>query len=133
MTVSELFNNYSLVNRLGQDLELSAYHTQAYGREYVFVAALAQHASSLVAKNAEHFAFQLRELFNIDARRFEMIELRGDLSNPELFRWRFEWVVNTPLSGKCEVITAPSQHKHFFALLNIQGENIQNDLHVASA
>ena len=122
MTLPESFNNYSLVNRLGQALQLSAYHTQAYGREYVFVATLAQHASSLVAKNAEHFAFQLREMFDIDARRFEMVELRGDSNNPELFRWRFEWVGNTPLSARCEAISSPGQHKQFLALLNIQGE-----------
>ncbi|MET0355651.1 MAG: hypothetical protein ABW044_02680 [Cellvibrio sp.] len=128
MTLPELFNNYSLANRLGQVLELSAYHTQAYGREYVFVAPLAQHASSLVAKNAEHFAFQLRDLFNIDARRFEMVELRGDLSNPELWRWRFEWVGNSPLSPRYELISSQSQRKQFLALLNIQGE-----LQVASA
>jgi len=122
MTLPESFNNYSLVNRLGQALQLSAYHTQAYGREYVFVAALAQQASSLVAKNAEHFAFQLREMFDIDARRYEMVELRGDIANPEFFRWRFEWVGNTPLSARCEPISAPSQRKHFLTLLNIQGD-----------
>ena len=122
MTLPESFNNYSLVNRLGQVLQLSVYHTQAFGREYVFVAALAQHASSLVAKNAEHFAFQLREMFDVDARRFELVELRGDIENPELFRWRFEWVGNTPLSARCEAIGSNSQRNHFFALLNIQGE-----------
>ncbi|RYY76083.1 MAG: hypothetical protein EOO52_00730 [Gammaproteobacteria bacterium] len=122
MTLGQSFNKYSLVNRLGQELQLSAYHTQAYGREYVFVSALAQHASSLVAKNAEHFAFQLRELFKVDARRFELIELRGGTSNPELFRWKFEWVGNTPLSARCEVVSSPSQRNHFLALLNIEGE-----------
>jgi hypothetical protein len=128
MTLPESFNNYSLVNRLGQVLQLCAYHTQVYGREYVFVAAQAQQASSLVAKNAEHFAFQLRERFDIDARRFEMVELRGNVSNPELFRWRFEWVGNTPLSARCEQISSHSQRNHFLALLNIQ-----RPLQVASA
>ena len=122
MTLPESFNNYSLVNRLGQALQLSVCHTQAYGREYIFVAALAQHASSLVAKNAEHFALQLRNLFNIDARRFELVELRGDMANPELFRWKFEWVGNTPLSGRSEAICSHSQRKHFLSLLNIQSE-----------
>lgn len=122
MTLPELFNNYSLANRLGQALELSAYHTQVYGREYVFVAPLTQHASSLVAKNAEHFAFQLRDIFNIDARRFEMVELRGDFTNPELWRWRFEWVGNSPLSPRCEAINSPGQRRQLLALLNIQSE-----------
>ena len=128
MTLPESFNNYSLVNRLGQALQLAVCHTQACGREYVFVAALAQHASSLVAKNAEHFALQLRDLFNVDVRRFELIELRGDMANPEFFRWKFEWVGNTPLSGRSEAICSLGQRKHFLALANIQSE-----LQVASA
>lgn len=115
------FTNYSLANRLGQVLELAVSHSQAFGREYVFVTALAQHASSLVAKNAEHFAFQLRELFKLDARRFEMVELRGDITNPQFWRWRFEWVGNSPLSARCEMISSHSQHNQFLTLLNIQG------------
>jgi hypothetical protein len=127
-TLPGSFTNCSLANRLGQALELAVSHTQAFGREYVFVAALAQQASSLVAKNAEHFAFQLRELFKLDARRFEMVELRGDVTNPQFWRWRFEWVGNSPLSARCEVINSSSQHNQFLTLLNIQG-----GLQVASA
>ncbi len=121
MSLPSSFINYSLANRLGQVLELAVSHTQAFGREYVFVAPLAQHASSLVAKNAEQFAFQLRELFALDARRFEMIELRGDSTNPELWRWRFEWAGNSPLSPRCELISSRSQHNQLLTLLNIQG------------
>lgn len=121
MTLPSSFINYSLANRLGQMLELAVSHTQAFGREYVFVAALAQQASSLVAKNAEHFAFQLRELFTLDARRFEMVELRGDPANPELWRWRFEWAGNSPLAPRCELISSHSQHNQLLTLLNIQG------------
>jgi hypothetical protein len=121
MTLPNSFNNYSLANRLGQALELAVSHSQAFGREYIFVTALAQQASSLVAKNAEHFAFQLRELFKLDARRFEMVELRGDHTNPEFWRWRFEWVGNSPLSPRCEIVNSQSQHNQFLTLLNIQG------------
>jgi hypothetical protein len=120
-TSPSLFTNRSLVNRLGQALELAVAHTQAFGREYVFVAALAQQASSLVAKNAEQFAFQLRELFKLDARRFEMVELRGDPMNPQLWRWRFEWVGNSPLSSRCEVISSDSQRDQILTLLHLQG------------
>lgn len=127
-TLPSSFIKYPLANRLGQALELAVFHAQAFGREYVFVAALAQQASSLVAKNAEHFAFQLRELFKLDARRFEMVELRGDPASPELWRWRFEWVGNSPLSARCEVISSHSQRSQFLTLLNIQG-----GLQVASA
>lgn len=121
MTLPSSFIKYPLANRLGQALELAVSHTQAFGREYVFVAALAQQASSLVAKNAEHFAFQLRELFKLDARRFEMVELRGDPASPELWRWRFEWVGNSPLSARCEAISSHSQQNQLLSLLNIKG------------
>jgi hypothetical protein len=128
MTLPSSFIKYPLANRLGQALELAVSHTQAFGREYVFVAALTQQASSLVAKNAEHFAFQLRELFKLDARRFEMVELRGDPACPELWRWRFEWVGNSPLSARCEAISSRNQQNQLLGLLNIQG-----GLQVASA
>lgn len=121
MTLPSSFTNHSLVNRLGQALELAVAHAQAFGREYVFVAPLAQQASSLVAKNAEHFAFQLRELFKLDARRFEMVELRGDSINPQLWRWRFEWVGNSPVSARCEAITSHSQQNQLLTLVHLQG------------
>jgi len=118
MSLSNPFSTLTLQNRLGQPVHLAVYHRSAFGREYVFVAALAQQASSLVAKNAEHFAFQLRELFHLDARRFEMVELRGDLISPQLWRWRFEWVGTSPLSPRSEVISAVNQQKQLLNLLS---------------
>lgn len=119
MTLPSQFSHYTLANRLGQSLELAVYHAQAFGREYLFVTSLAQQASSLVAKNAEHFAFQLRELFNLDARRFEMVEVRGEMTNPQFWRWRFEWVGSSPLSPRCELVSSSSQHNQLLSLLNI--------------
>jgi len=111
------FINHLLRNRLGQAVELAVYHTFGFGREYVFVAALTQQLSSVVAKNAEHFAFQLREFFKLDARRFELIEMRGDSGNPEFWRWRFEWVGNSPLSPKCERVSSSNQLTQLLSLL----------------
>jgi hypothetical protein len=111
------FINHLLHNRLGQAVELAVYHTFGFGREYVFVAALTHQLSSIVAKNAEHFAFQLREFFKLDARRFELIEMRGDGSNPEFWRWRFEWVGNSPLSPKCERVSSSNQLTQLLSLL----------------
>ncbi len=119
MTLPSSFVSIELLNRLGQSIELAVQHMQAFGREYVFVAALTQQASSVVAKNAEHFAFQLRELFQLDARRFEMIELRGDLAALALWRWRFEWVGGSPLSPRSEIISSLHQHHQLLHLLNI--------------
>ena len=122
MSLPSAFKTQLLHNRLGQPVELAVYHTQAYGRDYVFIAALAHQASSLVAKNAEHFAFQLREHFQLDVRRFELIEWRGELSNPELFRWRFEWVGNSPLSPRSEVVASKNQLAQLTNLLNIHAD-----------
>ena len=112
-----------LLNRLGQNIQLAVQHIHAFGREYVFVAALTQQASSLVAKNAEHFAFQLRELFQLDARRFEMVELRGELAVLSLWRWRFEWVGASPLSPSSEIISSPHQRHQLLSLLNISDDS----------
>jgi hypothetical protein len=119
MMIPSFFARHCLANRLGQPLELAVYHSSAFGREYVFVAALVRQASSLVAKNAEHFAFQLRERFSLDARRFDMVELRGDAVNPQFWRWRFEWVGNSPMSSRCEPMRSQSQHNQLLTLLNI--------------
>lgn len=112
-----LFINHLLYNRLGQAVELAVHHRFGFGREYVFVAALTQQLSSLVAKNAEHFAFQLRDFFKLDARRFELIEMRGDCTNPEFWRWRFEWVGNSPLSPRCERVSSSNQQTQLLSLL----------------
>ena len=122
MSLPVTFINLALENRLGQSIELAVNHIHEFGRDYVFVAALAQQASSLVAKNAEHFAFQLREFFKLDARRFEMIELRGDIATPGLWRWRFEWVGASPLSPKCELISSPAQQAQLLTLLSVTNE-----------
>ena len=122
MSLPVTFINLALENRLGQIVELAVNHIREFGRDYVFVAALAQQASSLVAKNAEHFAFQLREKFNLDARRFEMIELRGDVASPTLWRWRFDWVGASPLSPKSELINSAAQQAQLLTLLNISNE-----------
>ena len=118
MQIPDQFTNLSLQNRLGQDVQLAVRHVQGFGREYVFVVAPTQQASSLVAKNAEHFAFQLREIFNLDARRMELVEMRGEINCLQLWRWRFEWVGHSPLSPRCEAVSATHQ-QGLLALLQI--------------
>src|SRR4051812_28571386 len=124
MTLPGSFANLSVKNRLGQSIQLAVHHIKAFGREYIFVASHDQHSSSIVAtnvvaKNAEHFAFQLRERFRLDARRFEMIEVRGNMPVPGLWRWRFEWVGASPLSPRCEEIASPGQYLQLLGLLNV--------------
>lgn len=116
------FVSLELENRLGQTIKLAVQHVQFFGREYVFVKALTQQVSSLVAKNAEHFAFQLREAFQLDARRFEMIEVRGFIEEPNMWRWRFEWVGTSPISPRCEAISGTNQQTQMRKLLNTLDE-----------
>lgn len=107
MVMNSFFVDTVLNNRLGQPVSLSVCHLQFQGRDYVMVAAPTQHASSFVGKNAEPFAFQLRERFELDARRFELVELRETADGLHLYRWRFEWVGNSPLSARSEEIVSP--------------------------
>jgi len=116
MTGLPQFVRKTLTNRLGQMIELNVLHQFAFGRECVLVTSAVRQASSLVAKNAEHLAFQLRELFGLDARRFDLIECRGDAECPEFWRWRFEWVGNSPLAPKSEKISSPQQYSQFSEL-----------------
>lgn len=123
MTLPSSFDVIELENRLGQTVSLAVYHCQAFGREYLFVAGLTQQASSLVAKNAQHFAFQLRDFFQLDARRLEMIEWRGSIEAPSLWRWRFDWVGTSPVLPRCEVIASANQKNQVLSLLNLLDES----------
>ena len=106
MLMNSVFVDTALTNRLGQEVRLGVCHFQYQGRDYVLVAAPTQQASSFVGKNAEPFAFQLRERFALDARRFELVEVRDTGDATHLYRWRFEWVGNSPLSARSEEITS---------------------------
>ncbi len=116
MVTNSFFVDSVLSNRLGQPVSLRVCYLQFQGRDYVLVAAPTQHASSFVGKNAEPFAFQLREHFDLDARRFELVEVRETAEGIHLFRWRFEWVGNSPLSARSEEIVSPALRA---ALLNV--------------
>jgi len=118
MKLPSSFVSLELENRLGQTIKLAVQHVQSFGREYVFVKSLTQQVSSLVAKNAEHFAYQLREVFQLDARRFEMIEVRDFTEEPNLWRWRFEWIGASPVSPRCEAISTVHQQTQMLKLLN---------------
>ncbi|QEY18504.1 hypothetical protein D0C16_22510 [Cellvibrio sp. KY-GH-1] len=119
MLLTPMFVDVSLNNRLGQAVHLGVYHLQHQGRDYVFVAAPTQQASSFVGKNAEPFAFQLREKLALDARRMELIEVRTTNDGVHLFRWRFEWVGNSPLSARSEEITSPGLRGTLLSLINV--------------
>jgi len=120
MLMNPLFADITLHNRLGQDVNLSVYQIKHHNRDCVFISAPSQQASSLVGKNAEPFAFQLRQLFDLDARSFELIEVRETQGQLQLFRWRFEWVGNSPLSARAEQVTSAGQMTMLLSLIEMQ-------------
>ncbi len=120
MLLSPLFVDVQLKNRLGQAVQVGVCHLQHLGRDYVFVAAPTQQASSFVGKNAEPFALQLREQLELDTRRMELIEVRGSIEAIQLFRWRFEWVGNSPLSARSEEIASAGMRGTLLNLINLE-------------
>ncbi len=105
------FTPKTLHNRLGQDVELHLCHQPFHGRDLLFILAPRQ-ASSFVGKNAEPFAFQLREHLALDPSQMDLIEVRESQGQIQLFRWRFEWVGHSPVTSRAEEVTSPSQRKH---------------------
>lgn len=118
MQADSSFTEIALENRLGQVVQLGVTHIPTDTRDYVFVTALTQQASSFVGKNAEHFAFQLLRRFQLDTKRFELVELRGNAKEQDIWRWRFEWVGQSPLSARSEAVTSATQYQMLLSLLN---------------
>lgn len=118
MVSNSFFVDTQLNNRLGQPVSLGVCHLQHQGRDYVLVVAPTQQASSFVGKNAEPFAFQLRARFDLDARRFELVEVREAADGLQLIRWRFEWVGNSPLSARSEEINSPALRANLLNLIS---------------
>lgn len=116
MSIQSLFIEITLNNRLGQGVQLQVCQLAHHGRDYVFVIDPNQ-AANFISKNAEPFAFQLREHFNVDPRRFELIEVRNPHATMQLIRWRFEWVGHSPLSARSEHIVSNSQRSILLGLL----------------
>lgn len=103
------FMPYKLFNRLGQTLELYVYRLSSQGRDGLFMLAPGRQASSVIGKNAEHFAFQLREMFGLDPKLVDFIEVRESLGEPQFFRWRFDWAGHSPVASHVQNLGASSQ------------------------
>lgn len=119
--LSSRFSPVVLLNRLGQEVELHLCHQPFQGRDLLFVLAPKQ-ASSFVGKNAEPFAFQLRESLALDPRQMDLIEVRETAGQIHLFRWRFEWVGNSPVTSRAEEVTSPSQRNHLLQWITQEQE-----------
>lgn len=123
MQKQPMFVEITLNNRLGQSVLVQVYQTHHHGRDYVFIIAPHQ-AANFVSKNAEPFAFQLREYFKLDAHRFELIELRDLDAKIQLIRWHFEWVGHSPLLKRSEQMLSTSQGSVLLGLLGLDNQAV---------
>ena len=101
------FKTLTLLNRLGQEVELQVRHESIGARDYIFVAAPVTTISSLMDKNSELFARQLLEHFVLQPERFDLIELRNRADSPlELLHWRFDWYGRIAMRSRSQLVSA---------------------------
>ncbi len=112
-----LFDQLTVTNRLGQDIDLGVKLVSKGERGYLFMHAPKQAPSSLIAKNAEHLAHQLVSRFQLDHRALDIVELRDGAEDTEMLRWRFEWVGASARSAKSEVMESSSQRRFLASVL----------------
>jgi len=122
MDTDLLFDQLTLTNRLGQDMDLGVKLVSNAGRNYLFVHALKKTPSSLIAKNAEHLAHQLVSRFNLDHEALDILELRDGPEETEMLRWRFEWVGSSARSAKSQPVTGKSQKEFLASVLLVGSE-----------
>jgi hypothetical protein len=117
----KVFKETALTNRLGQALTLPVSVIRQAGREMVFVITPAN-IPNFLTKNAETIVFQLRELFGLDQKKFELFEVKKDEVELRIWRWRFDWVGSSPLQQNHELVTSDNQRSFLINLL-------ENDSH----
>jgi len=120
MDTDLLFDQLTLTNRLGQDMNLGVKLVSTAERGYLFLHALKKTPSSVIAKNAEHLAHQLVSRFNLNHEVLDILELRDGSEETEVLRWRFEWVGSSARSAKSQLVTGKSQ-KEFLASMLLSG------------
>ncbi|GEM_PF-1678348 len=114
------FKSVLVDNRLGQRVELFVFSARiAVDRVCLLVRVPEGTHYSVFAKNAELFAFQLRERMAGAMKNFSLVEVRLDSHKQldEWFGWRFQWVGMTPLSGKAYPLPV-AQQKRFTSYID---------------
>jgi hypothetical protein len=111
----DLFTPTQLTNRLGQTINLPVYWVNHMGRDMVFVVT-PSNALNFLTKNAETLAFQLREMFSLDAKYFDFIEIKDQAGECVFVRWRFDWVGASPRLCASEPLQSASQRNTMLSL-----------------
>lgn len=107
----------NLTNRLGQPVVLGVRFLPGEHRDTLFVCAPHHQASSFFGKNVEPFMNQLLDKLPIEPERLSVIELRGSETEPEFWRWRFEWVGRSPMAPRCEPVASTGSRRALSSLL----------------
>lgn len=117
MTVNSLFDVVSLENRLGQAVDLGVKLLSAEQRQYLFLRAPKSAPSSLIGKNAEHFAYQLVRHYELDPDKVVFVEMRDQSDKQALLRWSFEWVGQSAHAARSHPVTKSSQQAYLTSVL----------------
>ena len=119
---NNLFESVLVRNRLGKGMRLRVRHFSLSSDHVCVLVALSEgiHPSTL-AKNADHIVLQLRERFTRTVKKFTMIEIRPDEADQEQWiQWQFNWVGNTPLEPKSQIINSQQQQYYQSLLINYE-------------
>ncbi len=111
------FESVRLQNRLGRLVDVDVCCV-SLGQRYAVILRAAEGAPAiLVSKNAEHFAYQLREKLEVDAEKIDFLQVnQGDESR--WLRWRFQWAGKTPLKAHCEPMSEKARKNFIWTQLN---------------
>jgi|GEM_PF-418151 len=117
MTLTPLFDVVSLENRLGQAVDLGVKLLSAEQRQYLFLRAPNSAPSSLIGKNAEHFAYQLVRRYELDPDKVVFVEMRDQSDTQALLCWSFEWVGHSAHAARSHQVTKRSQQAFLTSVL----------------
>ena len=97
------FESIKILNRLDMTIIIDICPVQIENEMIILVRSNKDYHRSVIEKNSEHIAFQLRDQHVYDGQEFSLIECvdrHSKLNQPVEWRqWRFKWVGNSPISG----------------------------------
>ena len=97
------FESIKILNRLDMSIVIDICPVQIENEMIMLVRANKAYHRSVIEKNSEHIAFQLREQHVYDGQEFSLVECVDRHSKQdqpvEWRQWRFKWVGNSPING----------------------------------
>lgn len=104
------FETVELFNRLEMQIKVDILPVTIEDKLIVIVRANEGYHRTLVSKNIEQIAFQLKEKLSQEGLEFSIVEYVDrhykDGGDEQWWQWRFNWVGKTPLSGQRYALSA---------------------------